>query len=359
MTDTPYIPQPSLADALAELRSLIPAGSPLNNRDPFGVWEVYLTLLAQVRVDDVATLNGVLPQGFPVTATGLWLDRHAQSLGLARIPAQRAEHQVYFSVRQPGMVPAGSVLQTELDYQGNALRFLVTEDTEVPYPGGLVTVRAEQPGTLHNVGPGRIQQLVTVLAFVERVTNQDDSLTVAGVDQETDQLLRERLLLRWPALGRGSTYHAYLSWAREVPGITKVVVLDEHPRGQGTVDVIVAPDRGLPSSAQLQEVDALVQARRPLTADVQVRAPDLVPLDIDLTIHRTPGDVTDLPTWEARVQQVLDAQTIGQTFFPSRLSDALHNSAAVQGVVIDKPLAPVQVSRDALVVSGQIRVVLQ
>lgn len=358
MAESPTIPLPTLAETLEELRRLIPAGSPLNNRDPFGVWETYTTLAAQVRVDDRATINALLPQGYPVTATGAWLDQHARSLGLSRIPARRAEHDVLFSVRGAGTVPAGSIVQTELDFAGNARRFVVVQDTDLPVTGGLVRVVAEEPGTAYNVGAGRIQGLVTVLPFVTGIRNDPDTLVVAGVDAETDDLLRERLRLRWPALSRGSTYHAYVSWAREVPGIVKVKVLDEHPRGQGTVDVVVAPQSGMPTSQQISEVDALVQVRRPITANALVRAPTAHEVNVNLRLFVTPQADRDTAHWAARVQAVFDALTIGETFHPSRLADALHNHVDVLGVELSSPIAHVTPAPDALVVPGRVTVEL-
>ncbi|WP_288482116.1 baseplate J/gp47 family protein [uncultured Deinococcus sp.] len=358
MAESPTIPVPTLAAALAELRAKIPATSPLTNRDEFGVWETLLTLLAQIKVDDLATIRALLPQGYPVTATHLWLDQHGQSVGLTRIPAGKAQHVVQVQVRQGGTVPAGSIMQTELDPAGEGLRFLVTQDTDLEYPGGLVTVLAEQAGTLYNVGTGRIRTLVTVLPFVASITNAANSLTVAGVDQETDAYFRDRQILRWPALSRGSTYHSYISWVREVPGLLKVQVLDQHPRGQGTVDVIVAPAAGLPTAAQVAAAQALVTSRKPVTADPLVRPPTVRAVDVTLTLYLAPGTTGTVAMWTARVQAVFDALEIGQTFYPSRLSDELHNYAGVLGVQLVTPVVPLAVQADEMVQPGVVSVVL-
>lgn len=354
MLEPPTIPLLTLAETLALLRARLPDGSPVNNRDPFGVWETYTTLAAQVRVDDLATINALLPQGFPTLATGKWLDHHATSLDLTRIEPQRAEHLVHFVARMSGTVPKGSIVQTGADAEGQALRFFVAEDTDIQAPGGDVRVVAEQPGTAYNVGTGRITTLVTVLKFVSSVSNAAGSLTVAGVDRETDEALRHRLRLRWPALSRGSTWHSYVSHALEVPGITKVQVLDEHPRGQGTVDVIVAPVSGMPTEVQLAEVNRLVQARRPVTADVLVRPPQARTVNVKITLYLKPGVNRDPARWQAKVQQVFDALSIGQKLYPSLFADVLHNDSDVAGVVLSTPILPLQPERDELLVAGQI-----
>lgn len=63
----------------------------------------------------------------------------------------------------------------------------------------------------------------------------------------------ERYRLQWAA-NNGCTKYAYKAWALSVPGVSSVEILDQHPRGQGTVDVVVRGSAVLPTEALLERV---------------------------------------------------------------------------------------------------------
>lgn len=344
------VPVPSLEDVLEDWRTYLPERFPLSNDDPFSTFFTYQKLAAQGIVDTRAFIAELYPQGFIATATGAWLDLHADDHGLTRIPPRHTEGLVDFIVSEAVSVPAGTVVQTPLDSVGARYRFVVTKATRCGPPLGRVPVRAESPGAAYNVGSSRITTLVTVIDGVDGIRNFNPWITVQGVDRESDEALRRRLLLIWPELGSGSTYHAYEAWAREVQGVVKVSVLDQHPRGQGTVDVVIAPATGLPSRDLVAQVQEVVTARKPITSDALVRAPALRPLNLELTLHLRGPDLDGKEVWESRAKAVLEALDISQTFYPSTVSDALHNFPNVKGVQIVSPAAPVAVPPGTLVI---------
>lgn len=350
----PTIPIPTLAAHAAALKAALPADFPVVNDDPFSRWHTLVNLAAQAGIDARVFLAAFLPQGFPTEATGDWLDLHAAAVSLTRIQAARAEGAVRFLTLGSGTVPAGTIVQTSTG-SSNERRYVVTTDTEINNPGGPVPVRAEQPGARYNAGQGVISTLVTLLPFVHAVTNDADWITVSGVDRETDDLLRQRLVLRWPASGAGTTYHAYILQAREVPGIVKVRVLDEHPRGQGTVDVYVAPATGAPSPDQIAQAQALIETRRPVTADVLALAPTLQPVNVNVTLYVKDNVTTTPDQWQARMQAVLDQLGIGDTYYPSSLIRALMDTGELRGVVVTTGDEPVPATSPAhLITSGQL-----
>lgn len=344
------VPVPSLEDVLLDWQKYLPERFPLSNDDPFSTFFTYQKLAAQGIVDTRAFIAELYPQGFVATATGAWLDLHAADHGLTRIPPRHTEGLVDFIVSESVNVPAGTVVQTPLDSVGARYRYIVTEATRCAPPFSRVPVRAESPGAAYNVGSSRITTLVTVLDGVEGIRNFQPWITVQGVDRESDVSLRRRLLLIWPELGSGSTYHAYEAWAREVQGVVKVSVLDRHPRGQGTVDVVIAPATGLPSQDLVAEAQAIVTQRKPITADARVRGPSLRPLNLELTLHLRGPDLDGKEVWESRAKAVMEALDISQTFYPSTVSDAMHNFENVRGVELVSPLKPIAVPPGTLVI---------
>lgn len=351
----PDLPIPTLAAHLEDLQTALPGDFPIRNADQFSRWGTLLALAAQAGIDARVFLAQLLPQGFPTEATGEWLDMHAATLSLTRIDMSRTVGQVRFITAGAGIVPAGTVVQTGDDGSLD-LRYTVIRDTEITAPSTLVPVRAELPGSRYNVGQGRITTLVTLLPFVQAVTNDANWITTGGVDLETDDLLRQRVVLRFPAAGAGTTYHAYILQAREVPGIVKVRVLDQHPRGQGTVDVVVAPASGLPTAAQVALAQALVDVRRPVTADVLVVAPTTQPTDLAVQLY---GATATPQTWQARIQAVIDSLGIGETLYPSSITAALMASGELRGVQVIGDDAPIAALTDThLITAGQITVEL-
>lgn len=340
----PDLPLPTLEEATEELLGLLPEGFPVRNPDAFSAFGTYLRLAAQVGLDVRATLQALLPQLFLTTATGAWLDEHAKGLALARKEALPARLRARVVGTGSGTFPPGSLFGVgELRYRAEGAYA----------PGAEVELVSEGVGARYNLPPGTRLLPVTVAPGVEEL--EVLALVEPGADRETDEELRARCILSWPALGRGSTYHAYMSWALEVPEVRKVVVLDNHPRGQGTVDVVVAPAQGLPSAELLARVQALVEERRPLTVSALVRAPTPVSLGLRLRLHLEAGAAPP-SEWAERARSFVHGLGIGETFWPSRLMDHLHNFPGLKAVEVLLPTGPVTVAPDALLVPGDVEV---
>ena len=144
-----------------------------------------------------------------------------------------------------------------------------------------------------------------------------------------------------------------------MPGITKVRVLDQHPRGQGTVDVVVAPASGSPTAAQIALAQALVDVRRPVTADVLVIAPTVQPTDLTVQLYVKVGVTTTPQVWQARIQAVIDTLGIGDTLYPSNVMAALLETGELRGVQMTGDDAPIVPASDThLITAGQLTTVI-
>jgi uncharacterized phage protein gp47/JayE len=248
----------------------------------WGLYQLYLFLAA------------ILPQAFPNTSTGEWLDLHSEQLGLERLPAAKALGNVYFTRDESGgnvNIPANRIVKTLPDGLGMEYRFITLEDTVLP-SGELeipVSVSSEEYGRNSNVTPGMISEIVTPIVGVDAVENRSDWLTLEGSDEENDASLRERYALKWKDVN-GATRSAYESWARSVTGVVAVTILDHHPRGQGTVDVVLKGAAGVPTDALIAAVDAVVQEMRPINDDVLVKGPTPVDVAVSAQLELVHGD---------------------------------------------------------------------
>jgi phage-related baseplate assembly protein len=176
---------------------------------------------------------------------------------------------------------------------------------------------------------------------------------------ETDEALRERYTLAWKNIN-GSTKYAYESWAREVSGVVSVMVMDSHPRGQGTVDVVIRGSAGIPSADLLSQVDTVVQENRPINDDVLVLGPTPVDVLIDAELVLVSGtpDVT-ISEVEERISALftmppaLDSVAplfIGEDLTLDRLVSVIMAVPGIKEVNFTLPESNVSVPTDGLAV---------
>ncbi len=242
----------------------------------------------------------VLKQAFPSSATGLWLELHCKQVGVEKLKKTKAKGLIYLArTETSGNVPvaAGRVVKTLPDILGNTYSFVTLEDVVLPDGASEIAVAAEavEYGSGSNVTAGQITEIVTHIPGVDSVENRSDWLTAEGTDDEEDEPLRERYVLAWSEQD-GCTKHAYESWTRSVSGVSSVMIMDQHPRGQGTVDVVVLGSAGIPTQGLLDVVSVVVEEKKPINDDVEVKAPLQKLIDINCAIELTGGLPADIKT---------------------------------------------------------------
>ena len=284
------------------LTELADSGTAITNLNVGGLWrtltEFAMRPLAWVW-DDLATL---LRNGYRRYADAPYIDLAMDDLGLERLEELATVGQLRF-VRTAGgsgnvVIPADVVAATQVSASGEVLRYLVTTQT-VLVDGDdcvLVPIEAETVGAAYNVSAGLITELSTPIVGIGSVTNDEDWITTEGRDEEDTEAYRARGDNRWPQLSRGATADAYKGRALDA-GAVSASVDDLHPRGPGTVDVVITGPDGMPSSALLAAVQAYIDdGRAPQCVDVLVRAPSALSIDVVLAIVAHPD------TDDARVE---------------------------------------------------------
>lgn len=320
----------------------------------WGLYVLYLFLFA------------ILKQAFPESATGAWLDLHCAQVGVTRRAATKAQGKVVFARSGTNgnvKISAGRIVKTLPDGTGSVYRY--TTDADAILPDGQtsvsVAVTAEEYGAASNVTAGSISEIATVIDGVETVTNASDWLTSEGADEEGDDSLGERYFLKWTD-ANGCTKFAYQSWALSVPGVIAVTILDQHPRGQGTVDVVLKGSAGIPTEALVEAVRAVVAAEAPVNDDFLVKGPTAVPLAIEAHLVLTPdaGDADTIrAAAEARLRALFTDPTdvvkisplqIGEDLTLDRLTGTVMYVDGIKSVDWANPAADVAVAADGLAV---------
>ncbi|HJD97487.1 baseplate J/gp47 family protein [Mailhella massiliensis] len=318
--------------SLSTLRSRIAAdvsgrlldGAPLRSRS-------VLSVLVYVWAGACHLMYGALQWYFSQfwikTAEKEYLERKASTWGITRKAGARAVGTVTFS--GSGLVPAGSVLRSD-----SGLLFTVDADVSVP---GIGNVTASAIGSSGNLEAGETLTLVQAVAGVSgsAVVN---SLS-GGVDAETDEELRARLLTALQAPPMGGSAADYVTWALEVPGVTRAWCYPLY-LGLGTVGLSFVCDgqeeSPLPDEEMVQRVQDYIDARRPVTADFLAFAPQALKVDISLKISPNTEAVRNAVKQELADLFVREG-TPGVTIPLSHINEAVSISAGEEDHVLVSP----------------------
>jgi uncharacterized phage protein gp47/JayE len=337
----------------------------ITNLNPGSVIRTILETIAKALSDLYQLIYTVTRAGFIQTAEGKWLDLKVRELGLERKQGQKASGYITFYRNTPKdeniTIPAGTIVKTGKNSQGEEYRFQTVED--VILPAGemdvFTLIEADQAGSVYNVGKETITKMTTHIAGIDGVVNKNVNIgagsrswqVTVGTDAETDDDLRSRAVYRWDELGVGGTADAYRSWALSVQGVKSVQILDDFPFGPGTVGLVIAAENGIPTPETLQEVHDAVASRKPLTASVHVLSPKVKLVDIELAVTRFSS--FELSDVEERVRQkLLNMNTklmIGEHLVISRIVADIMQVNGVYSVDVINPSESVGAAPDEMI----------
>ena len=251
-------------------------------------------------------------QMFPDTAEGDYLEKHAAMRGLERRGAAPSFGVVTFSLSEaltaPVAIPKGTVVGTQGE---NAQRFETLEDAviEVGETAADVQVRALLAGREGNVRRETVNVLVTSPAYIDRVTNKNPFS--GGVDPESDESLRERIIDSFINVSNGTNCAYYRNMALKVEGVTSAGVVPKE-RGAGTVDIYIASENTEATDEQVEMVQDVLSELREVNVDVQVH-------------KATPVHVSIMPS--VAVKEGYEFEEVRE-----KCEEALHDYIATRGV---------------------------
>jgi len=354
------LPVPNREETMAELQAdLADDGFAVTNWTPGGVFYTLLALVIQARIDLVRLLRSVLQNGFVSHATGDWLELKAADYAKRRKQPVKAQGYVTISRTAAGEIVriyAGDVFKTAADDLGNELRFVVVTNTIMAETAlsHQVLVEAEATGADYNVSPGRITKSLTHIPGIDAITNATSWLIREGSDLESIESLRTRTLNSWAELAVLPIADKYRNVAEAVPGVLFVRVDDLHPRGQGTVDIIVTSTAGAATPALLAAVEAACQAIAGPYDNLLVKSSDTITQAISVQLW-IPAGVALPDTLDDQVTAILaDLLQLSS----DRQLNALNHSDIIfairSGVGICKNVKVLQPSTDIALGNNQV-----
>ena len=241
-------------------------------------------------------VNTAMRQVYVSSASGLFLDLLAETVGLRRRP-QRApyvsasDRNVKFYVNsgalgdyipKPGdatkaLIPEGTTIQTA----DGGVVFQVDADHEVPAGAteAFVTARATTVGADSAVGVGTL--IVHDLdSSSVLVTNLDPVTTTEEI--ESDDELRFRIQNAVSASETGSLTAIQIA-ALSVAGVSDIIIAP-YTQGSGSFEVMVIPLGNRVPTVVLDEVRAAVARVVSFGTTFVVREPEYVPISIDIEV---------------------------------------------------------------------------
>jgi uncharacterized phage protein gp47/JayE len=232
------------------------------------------------------------------------LQAHGELVGIYQKTGQRAERTVKITVLTQG----GTLVSGErIANPDTQMIYVVVGNVSLNAPTVYATIRATRPGVLGNVDLGTELYFVSPPDAVEKeVTVSADG--TAGVDPETTEAYRERVLERWLARPQGGAYADYKNWAEEVTGVRNAYPYSawEHPgipnSRAGQVFVFIEGDStpdGAPTPALILEVEDHIEGdgaglsnRRNINAEVTVWPITRTAFDVEISQITTDSDET-------------------------------------------------------------------
>jgi len=314
-----------------------------------------INVFARVYAGAAHMLHGHLEfisrQQFPDQSEAEFLERQGELFGINRIAAAYAGGDVTFTGTNGTVIPEATVLQRSDGAQ-------YSTDAEGTIASGTATVAV----TALVAGEDGNADLGVSLTLVSPITGVLAAATVAtggltdGTDEETDASLRARVINRMQQPPHGGADFDYVTWAKEVSGVTRAWVYPQE-LGLGTVTVRFVtddtPGGPIPSGPKVTEVQAYIDAARPVTADVTVAAPVAVPLDFEIELD--PDAVAIRTAVEAELTDLLRREAEpGGTILISHIREAISVAAGEYDHTLVSPVANVDHATGEMATMGDV-----
>lgn len=284
------LPVPEREDLKNELKEeLLQEGFSITNFSSGGIFYTIMMILIQIRIDLVKLLRVVLNNMFIRHAQGIWLELKAGDFSKKRKQPTKTQGYITLKRQSAGEVVRvfkGDVFKTEQDINGEELRYLVLEDALMQKDATVIKVlcEAEKEGSIYNIPPGQIKKSLTHIEGIDDIANDEGWISKEGSDLEEIDSLRSRVLSSWAELSTLPIAEKYKNVCEAVQGVLFVRVDDLHPRGQGTIDIIVTSTAGAATQSLLDQVKAEADKIKGPYDNLLVKSSEIVQQDIEVIL---------------------------------------------------------------------------
>lgn len=294
-------------------------------------------------------LEWISRQIFATTADDENLSRHGNEYGVTRIAATYADGSVTFTGTNGTEIDEGTELVSS-----DGVLYKTTAAGTISAGVAEIAVIASAPGEAGNAALGTILSLSSPISGVESEAEVTVEITGGG-DQEDIEDYRTRVLDRKRRPPLGGALQDYETWAKEVPGVTRAWAKATY-LGEGTVATFFLRDNDddiFPSEAEIDDVSAYIETKRPVCAHSYVFAPTGYDVDFEIQLDPDETDVRDAV--EEELRDLLDREAEpGEPILLSHIREAISLAAGENDHTLVSPTADVTVAAGYLAQFGAI-----
>ncbi|MDM5278793.1 baseplate J/gp47 family protein [Paenibacillus silvae] len=323
-----------------------------------------LSAMASIIVQERVQINATFSQNLLRYARGSVLNEFGVNNRTERLPAEPATTTLEFTLSAPltsaTIIPAGT--RVTPDGSGGELYFITQDVLQIS--AGAITGQVSAACSVSGVSgngftPGQINALMDPIAFVQGVGNI--TVSSGGAAEETDDAYRERIRSAPESYSVAGPEGAYEYWAKTA----SAAIIDVSVESPAAMEILLTPllvGGELPTQDILDAVYASASARnvRPLTDQVTVQAPAVVPYNVSLTYYIAAGRAAEVATIQASVANAVNGfiawqkSRLGRGINPSELISRVMAAGAQRVAVIEPAfteLTRTQVARENTVSS--------
>lgn len=248
----------------------------LDKREGSIIWDA-LAPAAKIQEQVYRDLDQALQNAFGDTANGDFLAQRAKEDGVIKREATPSTR--HFQTTGSGKITAGDRF-----FVNNAVYFDALEDAVIP---GTFSAQSEDVGSETAVDVNSDVVPVDYIDGLETITIVSDPNDVDGLDEESDDALRERYFSRSDDAPGPGNNDDYESWAKSRSGVGNVII-DPLWQGEGTVRVIILDQDGHQATqAIIDDVQSYLdpgsngigEGKAPEGAKVTVVTADIITVD--------------------------------------------------------------------------------
>lgn len=343
-------------------------GFPITNFKKGGVFYHLCRMLVTIYIELKELARVIVNSCFIKHAEGDWLKIKAADYSKQQKEAKAAKGYVTIYRNEYNnalQVTKGHCFKTEPDAGGKELKFYCCENTVIDAgdPVGRVLVEAEAPGTYYNIAPGRISISMIHLDGMDYVTNEEDWLFEEGAEEEDLEDLRDRCMSSWAELATRTIEEKLRNAAKSVPGVLDARIDAQHPRGQGTVDVIVTGAAGEASPELIRRVGEAIEPLKGNYEDYLVKSSEVVRQAFELVVYLAEDAATDgVDAQAAKLIEEMMALTRGEmnTLYRDSIIQVLSTKIDnYRKTDILQPSEDMLLGQDKVIMAGDINVTVR
>ncbi|MGN0710487.1 MAG: baseplate J/gp47 family protein [Anaerovoracaceae bacterium] len=363
------IPVPDFEEKKEEiLEALAEEGFEITNARSGGVFLTLLSIVLKCHIELKQLARSILQNMFVDSAQNEWMELKAADFSKNRKLASKTEGLLTLKRDEAGesvRIAKGTVFKTLQDANGEELRFLSTEQAAMGEEDLIVMVPivAEESGSKYNVSKNRITKCLINLEGIDYIFNDSGWITKEGTDIEDIENLRSRTKSSWAELATLPIKEKYKNVCESVEGVFLAEIDDQHPRGQGTVDVYVTSSAGVASESLLSDVKEAVETIRGPYDNVLVKSTETVEQDVVVEIDISSEDSL-IGVEETAKNVVIELLSIrpGKKLNSLTHTDLIYNLkkqiSIAEAIRVTTPVEDVKLEKGKILIAGNITIIL-